>query len=245
MIKHNPSLRILWPILFLLIFTITGCQSIDRKLTNLETPSQTVKTSFKDFETSPKDFSSQDVEGSSRLIGKCTEPATLSGRISLNYTLAQNEKTESLHGKFTWKQHKEATLIGLYSPLGQAMALIIVRPELTILSTPNRPTITAPDPDELLYKQLGWPLPVAELGLWLLGCATDSDEKFIQASPQNPELTTTNGWFIRYNRWVPYGESQLVPKRIDMTHSPPQNSPITTIKIRVVVDDWELTSSNK
>ncbi|MDL2285067.1 hypothetical protein LJC19_08025, partial [Oxalobacter sp. OttesenSCG-928-P03] len=56
-----------------------------------------------------------------RTARKCSETAELSGRVSMNYTLSHNDRAESMHGRFTWKQNRHATKIALFSPLGQTM----------------------------------------------------------------------------------------------------------------------------
>ena len=170
----------------------------------------------------------------------CGESFSLSGRVSLNYTLSHNDRTESLHGKFTWKQLGNITQVGLYSPLGQTMALIEVRPELAVFYAPGKEPVSASDADELLLGQIGWPLPISGLRHWLLGCMKDRDGTFLRASPSNPELVAADGWVVRYERWMESGENRPVPRRIDMSHAPLPPAPINAVNIRLVADEWDL-----
>ena len=210
--NQNESLRVLWLALFFSLFMLAGCQSLT--------------------------FSVSDPELASRTPRECGESITLSGRVSLQYTLSQNGRSESVHGRFSWQQSGNAIRVGLYSPLGQTMARIEIHPDLAIFYAPGRTPVAARNPDELLLNQIGWPLPILGLRHWLLGCMQLDDGQFLQATPSSPELTTANGWSIRYERWMPFGENQLVPRRIDMSFTPLSPAPVTAIHIRLVADDW-------
>ena len=210
--KKRNTLRLIWISLFSSVIVLAGCQSVTHRPSDAALPAHTLRA--------------------------CGESFTLSGRVSLNYTLTQSGRTESLHGKFTWKQSEDSSQVALFSPLGQTMALIEVRPELAVFYAPGKEAVSAFDADELLLGQIGWPLPISGLRHWLLGCMTEGDGTFLQASPLNPNLTTSDGWSVRYERWMPFGEDQLVPRRIDMSHTPLSPAPITAIHIRLVADEW-------
>ncbi|MCL1886755.1 MAG: lipoprotein insertase outer membrane protein LolB [Betaproteobacteria bacterium] len=175
---------------------------------------------------------------SSRTIGKCSETVELSGRVSMNYTLSHNDKTESLHGKFAWKQKNDKTHISLFSPLGQTMAIIDILPGQAIFTASGKPPLSASSADELIFQQLGWPLPVSGMRSWLQGCAIDANGRHFQATPSHMETTTRDGWHIRYIGWTPSGENEWLPRRIDMTHTPSIDAAISNIQIRLIIDEW-------
>lgn len=156
----------------------------------------------------------------------------------MNYTLSRNDSIESLHGKFTWKQDRNKTRIDLFSPLGQTMAVVEISPGQAVFTASGKVPVAAPNADELVFSQLGWPLPVSGMRNWLQGCATGSNGQIFQASPSRPKVITEEGWQIHYVNWSPFQENLLVPRRIDMIHTPPANAAISHIQIRLVIDDW-------
>ena len=176
---------------------------------------------------------------SSRFVRKCGESVALSGRISMHYTFSQNDRVESLHGKFTWRQKGDVILIRLFSPLGQTVAVIEVTPQQAVFIASGKPPVSAANADELVFRQLGWPLPVSGLRHWLQGCATGPDGTFFQASPARPETMTQDGWHLHYVSWTPLGESKLVPRRIDLSHTPSATADVSAIHIRLLADELE------
>ncbi len=183
-------------------------------------------------------------ELSSRSPRKCGDSMEISGRVSVNYTFSRNDKTESLHGKFSWKQHRDKTHIDIFSPLGQTLAVIDISPGQAIFTASGKIPVSATDPDTLVFQQLGWPLPVSGMRHWLQGCATDTRGKTFQADLAHPEVTTSDGWQIHYVNWNAFQENQLVPRRIDMTHLPAADAAVSEIRIRLIIDEW-LTEDKK
>lgn len=175
---------------------------------------------------------------SSRTVRQCDDVMVISGRVSMNYTLSRNDQSESLHGKFTWKQNRSETRIDLFSPLGQTMAVIDILPGQAVFTASGKRSVSAADADELVFRQLGWPLPVSGMRNWLQGCGIDANGRSFQADPLHPEITTQDGWRIHYVNWAPFQKNRLVPRRIDMTHTPPADAVASHIQIRLVIDEW-------
>jgi outer membrane lipoprotein LolB len=159
----------------------------------------------------------------------------LAGRLSVRYQ--GNQKEEALHGNFNWNQTPVLTSVALLSPLGQTMAVIDVTPQGARLAQNGQPVRTAPDVDTLTEQTLGWPLPVAGLREWLQGYAIDAAGRRIVATPQASELTTRDGWQLRYAAWqddTPTPQNR--PKRIDLSRHTAQAGDVS---IRIVIDSWQ------
>jgi outer membrane lipoprotein LolB len=157
----------------------------------------------------------------------------LSGRLSVRYQ--RDGKDESLHGNFTWNQTPAQTGITLLSPLGQTVASIAITPEgASLQQSGNVPPRTAPDVDELVTASLGWPLPIAGLRYWLQGFGTDASGNAFVASPQAPDVTTKDGWRLRYVNWQ--DDTPNRPKRIDLERWTAQAGDVA---IRIVIDTWQ------
>lgn len=158
------------------------------------------------------------------------------GRLSVRYH--SDQKEEGLHGSFIWTQTPAQTKITLLSPLGQALAVISVTPLGATLMQAGQPPRTATDVDELTAETLGWPLPVAGLRSWLQGFAIDNSGRHFVATPRAMDVTTADGWQIRYANWADdvTSTSQNRPKRIDLARYTEQAG---NVSIRIVIDTWQ------
>lgn len=172
-------------------------------------------------------------------IRPCSDTFSLAGRVSVQYTNTRYDRSESLHGKFAWEQNGSQTRIDLASPLGQTLAVMTLSPRQAILAASGKPPVAAADADQLFLRQMGWPLPVSGLAYWLQGCAVQPDGTPFTASPQNSETTTQTGWRLRYLDWTTLSENSLAPRRMDMAYDPPEDAPVSHIRIRLVIDEWQ------
>lgn len=166
---------------------------------------------------------------------KCVDKVSIKGRFSIQYKLEGRE--ESLHGKFTWEQKPELTVVTFQTPLGQTMAKIDIGPAMTTFTAPNRAPQSAPDAEELIKSQLGWTLPVSGMKGWLQGCATDSRGKPFIATPTATQVVTNDGWQINYASWIE-GPNMPLPKRIDMVKGSNGIRNDIDISMKLVIDEW-------
>ncbi|HEY0846117.1 MAG TPA: lipoprotein insertase outer membrane protein LolB [Noviherbaspirillum sp.] len=164
------------------------------------------------------------------------ESIELSGRLSVRYQ--SNGRDEALHGSFTWKQTPVLTTVTLLSPLGQTIAVIEVGPHGATLAQAGQAIRTAASVDELTANTLGWPLPVSGLKDWLQGFAATADGVPFRATPENAEVTTQDGWHIRFANWLANDATSgaLRPRRIDLTRNTEQAGDVS---IRIVIDTWQ------
>lgn len=160
----------------------------------------------------------------------------LGGRISVRYQRGQKE--EAVHGSFAWTQTPTHTSVTLLSPLGQTMAVIDVTPQGATLRQGGQSARAASDVNALTADALGWPLPIAGLREWLQGFAMDSNGKPFVATPHDADVTTRDGWRIRYANWQTEAPStQHRPKRIDLARFTEQ---VGDVAIRIVIDTWQV-----
>ena len=156
------------------------------------------------------------------------DTVNLAGRLSVNYQ--KDGKAESITGKFNWQQTPGRVDVSLASPLGQTIAAISVTPESATLTQAERPPRVAKDLETLTNESLGWSLPVSGLRDWLQGYATGADGKRFTASPANSNVTTKDGWRLRFVSWQD-GAGTPQPKRIDADRNDGQE-----LQIRIVID---------
>jgi outer membrane lipoprotein LolB len=187
---------------------------------------------------------------SSEPVAPYREQIELSGRLSVNYQ--RDGKTESLAGRFSWRQSGAQTDVVLTSPLGQTVAQISVTPGLASLTQGGQAPRVAADIDSLSAQALGWPLPVSGLRDWLQGYAIDASGARFVASPSRGRVTTRDGWRLHFVTWqdapadaAPAGALRAAaprataprPKRIDAERSADLQT--EEVAIRIVLDPPE------
>lgn len=163
------------------------------------------------------------------------ETIDLTGRLSVRYQL--NGKEEGLHGNFNWSQTIGRTNVTLLSPLGQTMAVITVSPDGATLAQSGQPLRSATNVNALTESTLGWPLPVAGLREWLQGIAIDANGSPFIATPHAPDVTTGDGWYLRYTNWLADDAPAIGrPRRIDLSRYTEQAG---NVSIRIIIDTWQ------
>lgn len=160
----------------------------------------------------------------------------LTGRLSVRYQL--NGKDEGLHGSFNWSQTTGQTNVTLLSPLGQTVAVINVSPEGASLAQNGQPVRSAANVNALTESSLGWPLPVAGLREWLQGIAIDAKGAPFIATPTTSDVTTSDGWHLRYANWLgdDGASTKARPRRIDLSRYTEQAGDVS---IRIIIDTWQ------
>jgi outer membrane lipoprotein LolB len=153
---------------------------------------------------------------------------TLAGRLSIRYPV--RDQTQSVQGKFLWHQRRDGADVELYSPLGQTLARIALRPGRATLEQANGVRHEAASAGELTEKALGWPLPVDGMRFWLQGFVRDAGGKLQAALPDDAGRYDPAGWALSYPGWQA-GGGQAVPKRIDIVRG--------GITVRIAIDDWQ------
>ncbi len=170
----------------------------------------------------------------------CNQEMVVSGRISIQYTLLEDTDNKSLYGKFNWKSDKDKVHIDLISPLGQTLAMVDIFPNEAVFTASGKNPVHADNAETLLFRQLGWYLPISDMQNWLQGCIINEKDRLLLVNPNKPKITTSNGWQIHYVSWKATPENKRAPHRIDMifTPSPSAKTTINQIQIRLIIDKW-------
>ncbi|MCC2974075.1 outer membrane lipoprotein LolB [Massilia sp. IC2-476] len=165
-------------------------------------------------------------------VGAYRDTIDLDGRLSVNYQ--KNGNGESLTGSFDWTQRPGNVDVTLTGPLGQTVATISVTPQSATLTQAGRAPITEANIDSLTQRILGWPLPVSGLRDWLQGYAVDAQGQRFSASPARNEVTTQDGWRLRFVEWHDANAAQPVPRVIYATRA--ASGDIQDLSIRIIVN---------
>lgn len=172
---------------------------------------------------------------SSAAVAPYNDALAVTGR--LNARFLKDGKQESVTVNFTWKQGAQRTDVALATQFGNTVATIEVTPQgATLREGGSKPPVSAPSIDALSARALGWTLPVSGMRSWLQGHAIDANGKPWSASPANNEVTTREGWRLRYTGWQEGGSAPR-PQRFDAEH--PGSGDIQEMALRVFVEQVE------
>ncbi len=165
-------------------------------------------------------------------VGAYRDTIDLDGRLSVNYQ--KDGKVESLTGSFDWAQRPGNVDVTLTNPLGQTVATIQVTPQSATLTQAGRAPLSEANIDTLTQRTLGWPLPVSGLRDWLQGYAMDAQGQRFAASPARNEVTTQDGWRLRFVEWQDANATQPLPRVIHATRAAAGD--IQDLSIRIVIN---------
>lgn len=172
------------------------------------------------------------------------ESIVLEGRLLLNVTKAldefdtQNHRTQSLHLKFLWVQEKETIDMTLFSPLGQSLAKVLIKPHQITLITSQK-TLVAKSPEELFMHFFGFPLPVTHMRYWLQ--AYNQQQRHFEPFEEIKE----EGWSLFYDKVEPLDQKTMFAKRLRFKRHMPAPSTISEIDGRVLIDEYSQLGSAK
>lgn len=137
---------------------------------------------------------------------------------------------ESWQAKIDWQQHREKYRIDLLGPLGHG-SLRLEGDAGGVRLSDGEQVRVATDAGTLLYKELGWRVPVADLRYWVLGLpAAGPADVEINAQGYLAKLEQA-GWSMEFSKYAGY-EGVVLPGRLFIHNH--------QARIRLVVDRWEL-----
>jgi len=157
----------------------------------------------------------------------------IQGRFSVAYE--QNNRPQSVQGRFQWRQQGQRIDIGLMSPLGLTMAKMAITPNSATIQQTGKEIKVADNVAKLTEQTLGWSLPVVGMRDWLQGFNRSSTHQLLLASPSGNDQFDAEGWHIQYVSWQ-QNSVPVYPKRIDLTRTSPQ---LQQLSLRIIIDQWE------
>lgn len=155
----------------------------------------------------------------------------LAGVISwqLGGRIAIRTEDEGWQASIDWEQRGQDYAIQLVGPLGQGSLHLQGDGRFVTLSD-GEATMVDEDAEALLYREMGWRVPVSALRYWALGLpAPGAAEPELNPQGQLGRLRQA-GWSIEFRDYVRRDELTL-PGRLFISNHRAQ--------IRLVVDRWE------
>lgn len=116
---------------------------------------------------------------------------------------------------YVWAQDDERFTIELQGPLGIGFTRIQYNGQQATLQSGNIGTISANNPDDLLYQATGWEAPISQLPYWISGspAPTDTSQKL---DNQRRLIEAING---KWTASFAYADDAVLPKKIISRHS--------------------------
>lgn len=147
----------------------------------------------------------------------------LGGRIAIR------TEDEGWQATIDWQQDVQDYIIQLVGPLGQGSLRLQGDGRFVTLSD-GEATLVDEDAEALLYRQMGWRVPVHALRYWALGLPAPGEAEQ-ELSPQGLLARLRQaGWNIEFRDYTRRGEL-LLPGRLFISNHNAQ--------VRLVVDRWE------
>lgn len=148
----------------------------------------------------------------------------------LHGRLAVLNDHEAWHMSLEWQQRQDSYSLNIIAPLGQGSLQLHGDAFQVMLITEEGETINASDPEQLLYQQFGWKVPVAALRYWVLGLPAPGEyQKTIDAYGHLQTLQQA-GWEIEFIDYQPQLGQQL-PRKVFINNHQAQ--------VKLVISRWK------
>ena len=135
-------------------------------------------------------------------------------------SLNVRDASDAHSSRIRWQQQDDVYQINLWGTFNVGATQIDGRPgEVQIVQQGEDPVFTE-SPEELLYQELGYELPVTELNYWIKGIPAPGASSELQFG-ENNQLRAFNqlGWQINYMAFTNFG-TETLPTRIRIEKTP-------------------------
>lgn len=148
----------------------------------------------------------------------------------LQGAIAVHAARESGSASLRWQQMNQHYRLSLAGPLGAHALEIVGQPGLVILRSATSGQQQAASPEDLVYAQTGWTLPVSALHYWIRGLPIPGEKATIRLDHYHRLATLSQQqWQIHFNEYLSVNGVDL-PRRIHLSHPP--------FNIKIVIYQW-------
>jgi outer membrane lipoprotein LolB len=163
---------------------------------------------------------------------------THAGRFAATTSL--DGRSENTTGRFTLSVSGPRLVLDLASPLGTTMARIESGPDGALMRAPGSDGLQdarGRDAEALALQVLGWPLPVAGIGDWIVGRPAPARPSRTQGNDGRLQTIEQDGWTIEIAERFDTGE----PRRLVFVRPARPGNALTpaapAITLRLVLDE--------
>lgn len=150
----------------------------------------------------------------------------LEGRIAIS------TEDDSWSGSLQWQQLNQLYDIRFSGPFGQGAMSLTGDPERVVLSTSEGEIIGYQGPEQLMFDQLGWQVPISHLQYWVVGRPhpLDSAEQIEFDEFGRIKALQQSDWRVDYRRYRHYQNLELPDKIFIENHR---------LSVRLVINNWQ------
>ncbi len=145
--------------------------------------------------------------------------------------LALRTGAEGWHASLNWEQRAGHYLMRINAPLGGGGLRLEGDAERVTLRTSDGQSAVSQDPDQLLYQQLGWYVPVENLRYWVIGLPAPGPARHRLDAQGRLERLWQSGWIIEFMDYEAIHGVE-VPGRIFAQRG--------DTEVRLVIGNWDL-----
>ncbi|MCP5358413.1 MAG: outer membrane lipoprotein LolB [Pseudomonadales bacterium] len=163
-----------------------------------------------------------------------TRRNVLSALTSWEFTgrIGVRDERESQSSRIRWRQSKDDYIINLWGTLNAGATEITGRPGQVVLQQEGKSPLRAATPEDLVYEQLGYELPVSQLSYWIKGIPAPGSAGQPSFNEENHLVSLEqDGWHVQYMAYTRYTLESL-PTRIRIEKPP--------LRLDFVRLDWTL-----
>ena len=151
-----------------------------------------------------------------------------SGRVGVR------DDKDSQSSRIRWRQQGDEFVINLWGTLNAGATQITGSPFGVALTQEGNEPLYADSPEQLIYEQLGYELPVTQLNYWIKGMPAPSSTSELSFNEENALIGLKQlDWQIEYLAYTNFGTESL-PTRIRIAKPP--------LRLDFVRLDWSLSN---
>jgi outer membrane lipoprotein LolB len=132
-----------------------------------------------------------------------------------------------------WEQHGDQYTLRIIGPFGRGNLLIEGSPQGVMLQNTDGEMAIADNPEELIWQQTGWVIPVSDLRYWILGLPSQRhqrDEYLLDVWGRIENLNTDE-WNVEYQAYKKTAGYEL-PDKLSLRNS--------HLRIKLAISEWRL-----
>lgn len=150
----------------------------------------------------------------------------------LTSSISVQSPNESTMAKVNWQQLADNYMITVSSVFNLGGVKLIGNKQNVTLWKSATDKITAPNPETLMQKELGWSLPIANMQYWIKGIpAPKLPKSFNLDATHHLTYLEQDGWQIRYVGYQSTNNIDL-PEKVFFTNR--------QLQIKVVIKSWQI-----
>ncbi|TDO96474.1 lipoprotein insertase outer membrane protein LolB [Marinomonas balearica] len=143
-------------------------------------------------------------------------------------------KDDAISGNFSWHHTNEEFQLNIVGPFGQGSTELSKSTDGVVTLKNSEETVTGTNAERLLFEQLGWRFPVAQVKYWIRGLPYPYSEARIENQPDNlakPKVIRQDGWEVTYSSYVDVNNLEL-PRKIQVTKPP--------YRVNLIITSWTI-----